>query len=1235
MGVWCGEKCDRACTKKAREQISDKPSGTGDSKRRSAAPEIGCPQDSMRTVMHADQQNMIACRTFQVTTDGVSMIEAGCRRKECGECICRRALNGEREECGSWVKREVQETWMVEFMSGAVAKMVKEATEAMNVEDEDGQMDEDDEIFGVNAIGYPTARRPIHYHREFDTETAEGIVRKWFATSRVTIGEGACGDIQRERAMRLLYTWRDIFEDDLSKVPVCDLVQHYIPTYPGSRPHKASNPIFTLEEVKWMKENLPKMVKAGITTHSDSPWSSRPKFVPKSKGGLRMVHVFCPLNKATIKSNYPMRRIEPIIQSLMQWRWTVFWQADATVGYWGIRLAPQHAYKTAFNTPIGQFCYLRMGMGLSGAPHTYSRMKDILAGAIPSPHEESAISGTSELGAYEYFQDDDYGGNPTFEAQVEFLMHHYFPRVCWAGLMLSPPKCLFFMKELKLLGFAGSGEGGLRPSLDKIGAIRDFPRPESAEEVERFVNMTGYLRQWIPGRAEHAKALKSAIMWMGVGAGKKGVGVKWQEQHEESFVLVKQAVEKNVIWGGDPELQYHLATDASAHALGGVLFQLVELPVGTMAQPKYRSNERIIMFISKSFAPAETRYHTTEREALAVVRCLEEVRWLVVGSPHPVKLYTDHQALVSILKGDDARGRLVRWQFQLAEYNLEIHHVPGVQNVLADGMSRMTTRRNRKEREVMAAEVVKGEKDKWGEWMNDEWYGMIVEYKLTAKIPYEKIVESEGQVPDAPTVERWKRRMKQQSPRFVMMDGEGTSILLYREKGGGLAKCAKKDEVRRVLQWAHDVHGHFSEGITLKNLITRYYWPTRHRDVAYYCKSCPNCQKVGPLRPSQSVLPIIQLQPMDLLGMDFIGPLTPVVKGTGSRYILIIVDYFSRYLFAKAVRTASSGEVIAMLGKVGQLVGWPRAIYNDNGSHFVSANVQDYLRARGVRQFPAPKSHPSSVGLAERYVQLVVIGLRTFLQHSPAMVDHWDVFIPQVVHSINTRVIRTHGYTPSQLLFGFNMRQAEMDATGRDVVISSTLEDFQHVIAAREQINIEAIKSVDDLDKVCSVETWMYAQRLSKLEEIREDVRTRMMRKGIPVRPGRFWEPPTDGDLVLLRRFEVDKQHGRKFEPRWEGPYRLEDIAWHGRSGRLKDIRTGEVVRVRKGGLQERVHMDDLKVFVPRDEHWLGFDSDLKESGQLKFAGMGEVLDGSAPLCGWVDGQREFCLREVVSREVR
>ena len=84
------------------------------------------------------------------------------------------------------------------------------------------------------------------------------------------------------------------------------------------------------------------------------------------------------------------------------------------------------------------------------------------------------------------------------------------------------------------------------------------------------------------------------------------------------------------------------------------------------------------------------------------------------------------------------------------------------------------------------------------------------------------------------------------------------------------------------------------------------------------------------------------------------------------------------------------------------------------------------------------------------------------------------------------------------------------------------------------------------------------------------------------------WQKLRDGDLVLLRRFEGDKHKGRKLEAKWEGPYLLGDVSWHGRTGRLIDIQSGEVVRVRKGGLWERCHLDDMKLFVPFDAKILG-----------------------------------------------
>ena len=62
---------------------------------------------------------------------------------------------------------------------------------------------------------------------------------------------------------------------------------------------------------------------------------------------------------------------------------------------------------------------------------------------------------------------------------------------------------------------------------------------------------------------------------------------------------------------------------------------------------------------------------------------------------------------------------------------------------------------------------------------------------------------------------------------------------------------------------------------------------------------------------------------------------------------------------------------------------------------------------------------------------------------------------------------------------------------------------------------------------------------------------------------------PKAGDLVLLRRHILDLRCGNKLEARWEGPYLLSDLAFHGKSGRLYDLNTKELVRVKNSGLKD------------------------------------------------------------------
>ena len=762
---------------------------------------------------------------------------------------------------GYLVKRKNDQEMDLQYDAGSEEE-IDNVVESPEIPEEYDRLEEPSLADGVDAaeieafghiLKFPTKRRPTSYRRPM-ISSASGIPA-WFAASRIELGPGLT-QVQRQEAERLLYTWKDLFADKVKDMPVTDLLVHRIPVYEAAQPSRAKDKLYTKEERDWMELNIPKLEEAGIIPRSESPWAHRTKFVRKKDGGLRMVHVFCPINSVTMLSGYPTKRIEPVVNNLMQAKFSSYFQADAANGFWAVCMHPPHAYRTAFSTHEGQWQYLRMGQGLAGSPQTYARLKGLFCGAIPAPNAEPCLNKCT-TGAFECFVDDDFGGFSDFAEQFDFLHNHYFPRLAWARITLKGSKCGFFLDKINPLGYSSDGSG-LRPSQDKVKAIRDYPQPTNPMEVEAFLHMTIYLRQLIPGRAEHSRILKKAITYrplykemnQSAQASKRGkpvkiaCGIKWGQEQEESFQAVKEAIIKNVVFGGDDSKQYHLMTDASTHALGGVLFQLPGLPAGSRLTLSTRSEMKIVMFISKRFLETETRYSTTEREALAILRCLEEVRWLVLGSPFPTKVYTDHQALLGLLRKDDAHGQIVRWQVRLAEYDVEYIHIPGRENVLADGMSRMRwdDEDDKKTPADTVLEVLVIEKEQlaehWKRWLEDDWYGEIVHYKLFGHL--DGYHNQDGE----PLSTHRRRLIRQKSKNYRLLylplpdratikgiripsashyTAEPQYHLLYVERNGKEAYCIRAREVESILYQMHDCHGHFAAGVLLRTIMGRYY----------------------------------------------------------------------------------------------------------------------------------------------------------------------------------------------------------------------------------------------------------------------------------------------------------------------------------------------------------------------------------------------------------------------------
>lgn len=108
----------------------------------------------------------------------------------------------------------------------------------------------------------------------------------------------------------------------------------------------------------------------------------------------------------------------------------------------------------------------------------------------------------------------------------------------------------------------------------------------------------------------------------------------------------------------------------------------------------------------------------------------------------------------------------------------------------------------------------------------------------------------------------------------------------------------------------------------------------------------------------------------DHAGADWLGPIKPICTATGALYVLLVVDYVSRFVWAYAFKDHMALEVVYMLRDViAPIFGWPKGFYSDNGSHFVNHDVEALLQEHGVSQFTRPISHPASTGLLERAIQ--------------------------------------------------------------------------------------------------------------------------------------------------------------------------------------------------------------------------------------------------------------------------
>ena len=145
-----------------------------------------------------------------------------------------------------------------------------------------------------------------------------------------------------------------------------------------------------------------------------------------------------------------------------------------------------------------------------------------------------------------------------------------------------------------------------------------------------------------------------------------------------------------------------------------------------------------------------------------------------------------------------------------------------------------------------------------------------------------------------------------------------------------------------VLYMMHDhmLSAHFGIKATYEKTKGRYYWKGLKEDVETYVKSCDKCQRREKPKGKHELHPIEVKEPFYMIGIDFVGPLPITEKG--NKYIIVAIDYFTKWPEAKAVKEATAKEVSTfILEEIICRHGCPKRILSDRGSHFNNEMIRE------------------------------------------------------------------------------------------------------------------------------------------------------------------------------------------------------------------------------------------------------------------------------------------------------
>nr|GEU58788.1 reverse transcriptase domain-containing protein [Tanacetum cinerariifolium] len=419
-------------------------------------------------------------------------------------------------------------------------------------------------------------------------------------------------------------------------------------------------------------------------------------------------------------------------------------------------------------------------------------------------------------------------------------------------LCLNWEKSHFMVKKGIVLGHKIS-KNEIEVDKAKVDVITKLPHPTTVKSVWSFLGHTGFYRRFIKDFSKISRPMTRLL--------EKDTPFIFSKDCIKAFqTLKKKLMEAPILISPNWDLPFELMCDASDFAIGAVLGQ------------RHEKHFRAIHYASKTLTDAESNYTTIEKEMLAVV---------AYGSFRPqVSLYQ---------KG--CQGEFLRWVLLLQEFNFDVLDTKGAENLAADHLSRLE---NPYENVLDPKEI--------NETFPLETLSMVT-FRGDSSTPW--FTDFANYHAGNFIVKGMSSQQKNKFFKYVKHYFWDDPFLFKICVDQVIRQCVHGKEALDILKACHNgpTGGHHGANLTAKKVFdSGFFWPTIYKNAYEFVKNCDSCQRHGKISQRdempQNSIQICEI--FDVWGIDFMGPF---LFSRGNKYILVAVDYLSKWVEAKALST--------------------------------------------------------------------------------------------------------------------------------------------------------------------------------------------------------------------------------------------------------------------------------------------------------------------------------------------